>query len=94
MDPMSTQEDLPCFILTTLTDVYREEAWSQRDTVRGFGGDRAMVRTADLLLNAGRPENEVLEYKLEGPGGFRSVGVHSAEVHLFLPGSLGWDGIL
>jgi hypothetical protein len=87
-------EDLPSFMLTNLAAEYSEEAWSRRDTVRGFGLDRATVRIAELLLNASRPENDVLEYELEDEGGFRGVGVHSAEVRLFLPGSLGWDGIL
>jgi hypothetical protein len=87
--------DLPRFVLTTLEEEqYREDGWARRDTVRGFGSDRATVRLAELLLDAGRPDNPVQEYELEGEGGFRGVGVHSAEVSLYLPGSMGWDGIL
>jgi len=69
-------------------------SWASRDLVRLCGSDRALVRLAELLLNAGRPDNPVVEYQLEGEGGFRGVGVHSAEVQIFLPGSLGWDEIL
>jgi hypothetical protein len=53
-----------------------------------------MIRLAELLLDAGRPDNRVEEYELEGEGGFRGVGLHSAEAYLSLPGSGGWDGIL
>lgn len=63
-----------------------------RDLVIVCGSDRALVRLAELLLNADRPDNPVVEYQLEGEGGFRGVGIHSAEVQFFLPESLGWDG--
>lgn len=83
--------DLPVFVLTNMTDaVYTEEGWARRDTLRGCGSDTASVLFAELLLNAGRPENPVSEYQLEGEGGFRGVGEHSAEMQIFLPGSLGW----
>ena len=49
------------------------------------------VLFAELLLNVGRPDNLIDEYQPEGEGGFRGVGEHSAEVQLYLPGSLGWD---
>ena len=83
--------DLPVFVVTTVDDaVYTEEDWARRDTVRGCGSDAASVLFAELLLNAGRPENPVTEYELESEGGFRGVGEQSAELHLFLPGSPGW----
>lgn len=83
--------DLPVFTLTNGEDlVVRPADWERRDTVRGCGSDPASVLFAELLLNAGRPDNPVVEYQLEGEGGFRSVGEHSAEMQLFLPGSLGW----
>ena len=65
-----------------------------RDTVIGFGNDKASVRLAELLLNAGLPQSQVVEYQLEDEGGFRGVGIHSAEATFYLPGSLGWDGLL
>ena len=83
--------DLPVFVVTNLQDlIMTPQDWERRDTVRGCGSDAASVLFAELLLNAGRPENPVTEYQLEGEGGFRGVGEHSAEMHLFLPGSLGW----
>ena len=52
--------------LGLLIEEYREEAWVRRNTVRGFGGDRAMVRMGELLLDAGGPDNPVEDYELEG----------------------------
>lgn len=87
--------DLPCFMLTNRHDlVVTEEDWENRDTIIGFGNDEGSVRFAELLLNASCPQNSVNEYVLEGEAGFRGVGEHSAEVRLFLPGSLGWDAAL
>jgi hypothetical protein len=92
-------EDLPSFELTTndwvFTDgVFDGAKWAVRDLVHLYGSDRGFVNLAELLLNAGRPDNPVLEYNLEDEGGFRGVGVHSAEVTFWLPGSVGWDGTL
>jgi hypothetical protein len=82
---------LPTFKLTNLKEcVITEQDWAQRDTVTGFGNDDASVRLADLLLRLGSPRNETTEVVLEGEGGFRGVGVHSAEVAFYLPGSLAW----
>lgn len=84
--------DLPCFGLTNMKDVIAtEEDWRNRDTVKSFGNDVGAALFAELLLNAGQPANVVDEYELEGAGGFRGVGIHSAEVRLFLPGHLYWD---
>lgn len=58
-----------------------------------FGIDEASVRLAQLCLNVGLPANPVTEYRLEGEGGYRGVGIHSAEVRLFLPGSAGWQSL-
>ncbi len=87
----SSLDDLPCFYLASskghpLTDA----DWKNRDMVRGFGRDQSSVAFAELLLNVSRPENKVDEIDLEGEGGFRGVGIHSTEVKLNLPESLGW----
>ena len=65
--------------------------WSTRDLLIGFGSRIATALFAELLLNAGNPENPDNEYRLEGPGGFRGVADHSAQISLWLPGSLAWD---
>lgn len=84
--------DLPCFGLTNMKDiVITEEDWRNRDTIRSFGNDEGTALFAELLLNVGQSENRIDEYELEGEGGFRGVGVCSAEVRLFLPGHLFWD---
>ncbi|HET6840108.1 MAG TPA: hypothetical protein VFK06_00215 [Candidatus Angelobacter sp.] len=81
----------PRFALTNMRQfVVSEEDWTNRDTVMGFGNDDVSVRFADLLLNFGSPQNEINEVVLEGEGGFRGVGVHSAEAAFYLPGSLAW----
>lgn len=82
---------LPQLTLTNLEQfVVTDEHWASRDTVIGFGNDDASVRLAALLLNFGSPSNKTTEVVLEGEGGFRGVGVHSAEVAFYLPGSLPW----
>jgi hypothetical protein len=82
---------LPRFTVTNLKEfVVTQEHWASRDTVIGFGNDDASVRLAALLLNFGSPGNKTTEIVLEGEGGFRGVGVHSAEVAFYLPGSLAW----
>lgn len=84
--------EFPCFYLIghQLGEV-SQTAWQSRDTLRGFGNDRGNVLLAELLLNASRPENPVLEYRLESDGGIRGVGPRSTEVILCLPGSSWWD---
>lgn len=89
-----TSVELPCFYLTNGEDcvgVTEEEAWANRDTVRGFGTDVGSVRLAELLLNASQPNNPADEYVLEGGGGNRKVGYLSAEARFWLPGSVGWN---
>ena len=85
----------PRFTLTNLKRfVVTEEQWASRDTVIGFGNDDASIRLASLLLNFGSPESDTNEVVLEGEGGLRGVGVHSAEAAFYSPGSLAWpDGI-
>jgi hypothetical protein len=82
---------LPQFNVTNLKEfVVTEEQWASRDTVIGFGNDDASVRLAALLLNIGSPGNETNEVVLEGEGGFRGVGLRSAEAAFYLSGSLAW----
>ena len=83
--------NLPCFSLSNMKRlVYTDEEWKNRDTVRIFGKDTGMVLFAELLLNAALPQSEEDEYQLEGEGGFRGVGINSAEVTLLLPGHIFW----
>lgn len=60
-----------------------------RDTVVGFGADEGACRLAELLLDAGAPDHDVNEFSLEGECGFRGMGPGSAELKIWLPGSLG-----
>lgn len=84
-------QHLPCFSLTNMEDFQNSDNdWKNRDTVRIFGSDTGMVRFAELLLNAALPQNEEHEYELEGEGGFRGVGINSAEVTMLLPGHTFW----
>lgn len=53
--------------------------------------DRGRVLLAELLLDAGRKETVLDEYHLEGECGYRGVGPGSAEVSIWLPGSIGFD---
>ncbi len=85
-----TLEHLPCFGLTHLKEFVYKKDWGSRDTVRIFGTDIGMVKFAQLLLNAALPDNEENEYELEGEGGFRGVGLNSAEIGMFLPGHIFW----
>lgn len=89
-----TPPELPCFYLTNseyVPGLTVDEQWAVRDTVRGFGTDIGSARLAELLLNASQPSNPVNEYVFEGDGGNRQVGYLSAEAHLWLPGSVGWN---
>jgi hypothetical protein len=77
---------LPTFTLTNLKEfVVSEEDRAGRDTVKGFGNDDASVRLAELFLNIGSAENKASEVVLEGEGGFRGVGLDSAEAAFYLP---------
>jgi hypothetical protein len=87
--------DLPCFYFANWNSpIYNDAEWKSCDTVIGFGNDVGSSWFAELLLNASLPSNKIVEYRLEGEMGYRGVGPGSAEVKLYLPGSLGWDNIL
>ena len=62
-----------------------------RDTVVIQSSGHGTVRLAELLLNASLRDNEQDEFQLEQEGGFRGVGPLSAELRIWLPGSLGYD---
>ncbi|MBN9388709.1 MAG: hypothetical protein J0I20_11700 [Chloroflexi bacterium] len=83
--------NLPCFYLTDFEyPPVNKDEWESRDTINGFGSDEGSARLAELFLNLAHIENETDEIQLEGEAGFRGVGRLSAEVSIFLPGSLGW----
>lgn len=84
-------QDLPCFELSNSKNLYfTDEDWQQRDTVTISGNDTGLAAFAELLLNFSVPHSELDEIQLEGESGFRGVGISSAEVRLWLPGSFGW----
>ena len=90
-DKCANPENLPCFSLAYMNAFpHTDEEWNKRDTMKIFGRDTGMVLFAELLLNAALPQNDEDEYELEGEGGFRGVGINSAEVRMFLPGHLAW----
>lgn len=61
-----------------------------RDELMGFGSTQGSLLLAELMLNAGNKKCNQLEFVLEHEGGFRGVGVNSAEMTISLPGSLGY----
>ena len=67
-----------------------DEDWDARDTVVGFGSAEGTAQLAALLLDIGNPRCVPDEFQLEGESGFRGVAPLSAEVSLWLPGSVGW----
>ena len=84
--------ELPCFGLTNagffgVTD----EDFKNRDHIKIFGTDKALVNFSELLLNIGGNENAQLEFQLECESGYRGVGISSAEITLWLPGSDAWE---
>ncbi len=88
-------KDLPCFNIVG-KDRFRvwkslDEDWANRNEVELFGSHSALVLFAELLLNASLPQSEQTKFALESEsGGYRGVGVSSAEAVLFLPGNLAW----
>jgi hypothetical protein len=86
--------DLPVLSLTNEEEmVIRPEDFPGRNVAVGFGEARASCLMADLFLNASLETNHQLELQLEGECGFRGVGLESAEIRIWLPGSLGYlDG--
>jgi hypothetical protein len=86
-------DDLPHVYLTDVEEIVGRD-WPgdpARDTVVGFASDRGAYAIAELLLDVSQAWNEELEYTLEGPYGFGGVAPTSAEMRLWLPGSIGWN---
>jgi len=91
-DAKGGAEQLPHVMLTDAEEVVSRD-WPGdpiRDTVVGFGSESGAYVFAELLLDVGQEWNTEVEYMLEGPYGFGGVAPASAEVRLWLPGSLGW----
>ena len=61
-----------------------EAEWLSRSVVYGFGEPDAAARMAALFLDFGLPHNSRTEANLEGPAGYQSVSVLSAEVRLWV----------
>jgi hypothetical protein len=85
--------DLPALHLTDHdeTGAVTDAQWLARDTVAGFGTQQGMARFGQFLLDIGDPHAAGDEYELEGEPGFRGVAPLSAELNIWLPGSLGWE---
>jgi hypothetical protein len=82
---------LPQLLLTDRKDRLASYGDDERDAVVGFGSDVGAWHFAEVLLNVSQPWNQRTEVNLEGPFGFGGVAPGSAEVRLWLPGSIGWD---
>lgn len=90
--PPWVTEHLPEIQLTDQEEVESRLGFNAtRDTVVGFGDDRATAWIAELLIDAGCEKSEVVEVDLESFAGFGGVGRQSAELRLWLPGSDFWD---
>jgi hypothetical protein len=86
-------DELPYVFLTDVEEMAGRD-WPgdpMRDTVVGFASDRGAYAIAELLLDASHAWNEEVEYTLEGPYGFGGVAPASAELRLWLPGSVAWN---
>jgi hypothetical protein len=91
--------DLPRLEVTTQDEMgpingVTNDFWADfeaRDTVIIQSSDEGTARFAELLLNAGLNDNGQDEFQLEQEGGYRGVGPLSAELGIWLPGSLGYD---
>jgi hypothetical protein len=84
---------LPAFYLTDHEEIggTTQQEWLARDTVVGFGTQEGVARLGQLLLDVGNPADIGDEYHLECEAGIRGVAPLSAELSLWLPGSVGWD---
>ncbi len=71
----------------------RDVANSVADTAKVIDSscDRGRILLGELLLDVGRKETVLDEYHLESECGYRGVGPGSAEVSIWLPGSIGFD---
>jgi hypothetical protein len=85
--------DLPAVCLTDHTELggVTDAQWLARDTVVGFGTPQGVARFGQFLLDIGNPAHPGDEYNLEGEAGSRGVAPSSAELTVWLPGSLGWQ---
>jgi hypothetical protein len=92
-DDVSDPYALPALRLTDDEEVggVTDAQWLARDTVVGFGTPDGVARLGQLLIDAGDPAADEDEYRLEGEAGERGVAPLSAELIIWLPGSLGWD---
>lgn len=82
--------ELPILYLTNQNEMLATaQDLESRNVAIGFGGLESSCRFAELLLNCSRPSNNQLEFALEGEIGYRGVGPGSAEIVIWLPGSIG-----
>ncbi len=82
--------ELPILYLTNQNEMLATaQDLESRNVAIGFGRLEGSCRFAELLLNCSRPSNNQLEFALEGEIGFRGVGPGSAEIIIWLPGSIG-----
>jgi hypothetical protein len=82
---------LPCLSLTNEEEmILRLEDLPHRNVAVGFGPPKPAALFAELLLNASLPACQELEFSLEGECGNRGVGPGSAEIQIWLPGSVGY----
>jgi hypothetical protein len=63
----------------------------ERDTLHGFGSAWGSAALATALLDICDDEARCDEYDLEGAYGFGGVAPGSAELKIWLPGSVGWE---
>ncbi len=83
--------DCPGVVISNEADICETDSdYASRDTLYGFGTPKGASRFAELLLNIGLPDTTRDEFHLEAYPGFRSVNPLSAEISLWLPGSIGW----
>ena len=91
VDTAFKPRDLPVLGLTNEDEmVFSPEHFAGRNVAIGFGEAKPSCRMAALFLNAGLKANHQLEFQLEGECGLRGVGFESAEIMIWLPGSLGY----
>jgi hypothetical protein len=87
--PLPQPEDQPHLELTDADEADWADS-AKRDTVVGFGNDRAVAWLADMLIDVGSHDSGVVEVDLESFAGFGGVGPGSAELRIWLPGSDFW----
>jgi hypothetical protein len=85
-------EDRIRFRFTNLEDrVSTDDEYQNRDTIWLGGSDRAYALLASILLDIGRPEEQVGMYPLDASGEEGAfLGLWSAETRFILPGSSYW----